>query len=76
MLFRSHERLWVGCVDGDEKLDLPTRAAQMSLKRVMRAKITQGRRLILILKFRDVKPVKFTTQITLGSGVMWIDLLE
>jgi hypothetical protein len=35
-----YERPTVGCVDGGEKLDLPTRAAWMSLIWVMRAKIS------------------------------------
>jgi len=44
----------VGCVDGGENLDLPTRAAWMSLIRVMRAKISQGRALMLELLFWQV----------------------
>jgi len=49
-LDQAHGRLSVGCVDGGENLDLPTRAAKMSLQRVMRAKISRGRNLIVGLQ--------------------------
>ena len=54
-LDQAHERLSVRCVDGGENLDLPTRAAQMSLFRVMRPKTSQGRSCILVIAIRDVK---------------------